>query len=255
LRAQSVASQQVAFKQKHLNIWTNAESPWMNMQNWERAADREMKLEQFNDAELMIGLDLATRIDLAGKARLFRREVDGVWHYYAFVQGYAPSASLDNGVNTQYAQWVEEGWVEVSPGEVNDLNRIEASVREDHARFRIVDVCYDPWQAAMMATNLDNAGVSVVEIRPTVANFSAPMKELEALVRTGRFHHDGSPALAWCVSCVIVHEDVKGNIYPRRDRKDPAQRIDLLIALLMAFSRRMALDAEDAGEPTIMTLG
>jgi phage terminase large subunit-like protein len=255
LRAQAVASQQVAFKQKHLNIWTNAEAPWMNMANWDRAGDPALKVEQFEGEEVIIGLDLATRVDLAGKVRLFRRNQDGVDHYYAFAQGYAPEAALDNGINTNYATWKEEGWVEVSPGEVNDLTRIERSVLDDHARFQIIDVCYDPWQAAMMATNLDNAGVSVIEIRPTVANFSGPMKELEALIRLGRFHHDGSPALAWCVSCVIVQEDMKGNIYPRRDRKDPAQRIDLLIALLMAFSRRMALDAADEGDPSIMVVG
>jgi len=88
-----------------------------------------------------------------------------------------------------------------------------------------------------------------------VANFSGPMKELEALVRTGRFHHDGSPVLAFCTSCVTVAEDYKGNIFPRRDRNDAKQRIDLLIALLMAFSRRMALDAADVGEPSVMALG
>jgi phage terminase large subunit-like protein len=255
LRAHAVASQQVAFKQKHLNIWTNAESPWMNMQNWDRCGDPSLRIEQFADEEVIIGLDLATRIDLAGKCRLFRREIDGVWHYYAFGTGYAPAASLDNGVNTHYAAWHEEGWLDVSPGEVNDLVRIERGVVDDHSKFRIVDVAYDPWQAAMMATNLDNASISVVEIRPTVANFSGPMKELEALVRTGRFHHDGNPALAFCVSCVTVVEDYKGNIFPRRDRNDPKQRIDLLIALLMAFSRRMALDAADVGEPTIMAMG
>jgi phage terminase large subunit-like protein len=36
----------------------------------------------------------------------------------------------------------------------------------------------------------------MVEYGATVKNFSAPMKEVEALVRAGRLHHDGDPVLS-----------------------------------------------------------
>jgi hypothetical protein len=44
----------------------------------------------------------------------------------------------------------------------------------------------------------------MVEMGATVKNFSAPMKEIEALVRAGRFHHDGDPVLAWMISNVVA---------------------------------------------------
>jgi phage terminase large subunit-like protein len=88
-----------------------------------------------------------------------------------------------------------------------------------------------------MAGHLVNDGVPMVEVRPTVANFSEAMKELEALVLAGRFHHNGDPILTWMVSNVVCHRDAKDNIYPRKEL--PENKIDGVIALLMALNRAL----------------
>ena len=59
-------------------------------------------------------------------------------------------------------------------------------------------------------------GFPMVEMRPTVLNFSEPMKELEALVLEGRIHHTGDKVLEWMMSNVVCHLDAKDNIYPRK---------------------------------------
>jgi phage terminase large subunit-like protein len=246
LRAQQVASQQSAFKQKHLNVWTNADVAWMNMQTWNSRADPTLNVADFEGEEVVIGLDLAAKIDLAAKAKLFRRAIDGVYHYYLFMDFFLPEAAVSDGRNDSYATWENDGWLRTCPGEVNDFDLIQQSIMDDGNRFRITDVAYDPWQALQMATHLDQQSIPVIEYRPTVANFSAPMKEIDALVRDGRFHHNGDPVLAWNVSCVRVQEDMKGNIFPRKDRNDPRQKIDGLVAALMAMGRRMTLDATES---------
>jgi phage terminase large subunit-like protein len=77
------------------------------------------------------------------------------------------------------------------------------------------------------------------------------MKEIDALVRQRRLHHNGNPVLRWNISCVEVAEDFKGNIFPRKDKDNPQQKIDGLIALLMAMGRRMVLESEGSSEPTL----
>ena len=98
----------------------------------------------------------------------------------------------------------------------------------------------------------------MVEMRPTVLNFSEPMKELEKLVLQGRFHHNGNPVLSWMVSNVVAHSDVKDNIYPRKEK--PENKIDGVIALLMALGRDILQPMEEtsvyeerakAGEPVL----
>jgi phage terminase large subunit-like protein len=252
-RAQSVASQQNAFKQKHLNVWTSADVSWMNMQAWNACADPSLKVEQFEGESCVIGLDLAAKIDLAAKVRLFRREIDGAWHYYVFCDSFLPQAAIDDGRNDSYGTWQGDGWITTTPGEVLDFNAVQASVLDDAGRFSVVDVAYDPWQALQMASALQNEGVPVIEYRPNVANFSPPMKEVDALVRERRLHHDGNPVLAWCVSCVRVREDEKGNIYPRKDKGDPKVKIDGLVALLMALGRQMTIDGTESPPEMLLT--
>jgi phage terminase large subunit-like protein len=251
LQAQQSASRQNAFKQKHLNMWTSTSVLWMNMQVWDRCADRTLDIKEFAGEQCIIGLDLAAKVDLAAKAKWFRREIDGVLHYFLFVDFYLPEGALS--VNDAYAGWESEGWITTTPGDANDFGMIESSLLDDHERHKIIDVAYDPWQARMMANNLENAGLSVIEYRPTVGNFSPPMKEIEALALQGRLHHDGNPVLAWNVGCVMVQEDYKANIFPRKAKNEPLVKIDGLVAALMGLGRWMFLDATE-NAPSLVVL-
>jgi phage terminase large subunit-like protein len=94
----------------------------------------------------------------------------------------------------------------------------------------------------------------MVELRPTVLNFSPAMKEVEELVASRRLHHDGDPVLAWAIANVVCHRDAKDNIYPRKD--DPAKKIDPAIALFMAMARWLSRQPPDeyTGEVRVISL-
>lgn len=254
-RAARIASQQSAFKQKHLNVWTNAAVGYMNMAQWDACADPTLKEEDFAGEDCVIGLDLAAKVDLAARAKLFRRDIDGVSHYFAFVHFYLPAAAIADGRNASYETWAADGWINTTPGEVLDFDIVARDIRDDATAHRIIDVAYDPWQALKLASELAAEDIPVIEYRPTTANFSPPMKEIDALVRQGRLHHNGNDVLRWNVSCVEVLEDFKGNIYPRKDRDNPQQKIDGFIALLSAMGRLMALEAEPVTDPGLSFIG
>jgi len=250
-RAAQIASQQNAFKQKHLNLWTNAAVSWMNMLAWDDCADPQLAETDFKGEQCVLGLDLAAKIDLAARVKLFARTIDGVTHYYVFAQFYLPESTLFDGRNASYGTWHEQNWITGTPGEVIDFDRIQADILQDATDHQVLDVAYDPWQALKLASDLTQRDVPCIEYRPTVANFSPAMKEIDALVRQRRLHHNGNPVLRWNIACVEVAEDFKGNIFPRKDRGNPQIKIDGLIALLMAMGRRMALEAEQTSEPTL----
>lgn len=86
----------------------------------------------------------------------------------------------------------------------------------------------------------------MVEMRPTVLNFSEPMKELEKLVLEGKFHYPDDPVLTWAISNVVCHRDAKDNIYPRKERQE--NKIDPAIALIAALGRAMV---QEEGFPMI----
>ena len=123
----------------------------------------------------------------------------------------------------------------VTPGNVIDFRWIEADLNDLSSRFAVQAVAFDPFQATQLSTRMMSEGLPMIEVRPTVLNFSEPMKTLEALVLQKKLVHDGDPVLAWMVSNVVAHLDAKDNIYPRKERAE--NKIDGIVALIMALSR------------------
>lgn len=253
-KALQMPAAQNNFKTKHLCVWVNADVAWMDMRAWDRCSDTTLDLADFEGETCVAGLDLASKVDMAAKLLVFARQVEGVEHYYAFGRYYLPEQALVDGRNSQYAGWESEGRLRTTPGDVLDFDAVEDEIDDDCRRFQIAEVAYDPWQALQMAQRLRAKGATMVEMRPTVQNFSEPMKALDALVRTGRFHHDGDPVLAWMVSNVVCHMDAKENIYPRKER--PENKIDGVVALLMAMNRLLTKAKETSVYDTrgILTL-
>src|SRR5690606_19538173 len=104
----------------------------------------------------------------------------------------------------------------------------------------------DPHQATYLVTRLMERGLSCVEVRPTVLNFSEPMKTDEGLIRSRAIAHDGDPVMTWMLSNVVAKEDAKDNVYPRKER--PENKIDGVVARLMAMARFLAEQEEAAPE-------
>lgn len=247
-RATQNPIEQNRFKTKHLNVWCSARNAWMNMIQWNMCADEALKVEEFEGDECWVVLDLASKNDICALAQLFKRQLNGVDHYYAFGRYYLPEDTIEEAKTNQalYRKWVIQGHLIATDGAEIDFDIIREDVRLLSKRFHINEVAYDPWRATQLAHQLAKDGATVVEFRQTVQNMSPAMKELMAAVKSGRFHHDGNPALTWMVSNVVAKEDAKENIYPRKDR--PEQKIDGPVALMMGVGRAMV------GEPLFMTL-
>lgn len=244
-KAQEMPSAQNNFLTKHLNVWVNADTAWMDMRAWDRCADPTLTPEDFEGEPCRVGLDLASTTDIAARMQLFER--DG--HYYAFGKYFLPEDTIERAGNSQYSGWEADGRLVSTEGNVLDYGAIEDDLRELSGRFRLLDVAFDPFQAVQLSTRMMAEGFPMIDVRPTVLNFSEPMKQLERLVFSGKFHHDGDPVLAWMVSNVVAHLDNKDNIYPRKER--PENKIDGVVALLMALARALAAPQ---GEPSIYFL-
>lgn len=237
-KAMTMPSAANNFRTKHLNEWVNADVSWMDMRAWDKCGDNSLDIDNFAGEEAYIALDLASKTDIAAKMNVFVR--DG--HYYAFGDYYLPRETVDKGENAQYSGWESLGLLTVTDGAIIDFQVIEDKILNDCKRFDVIEVPYDPFQATQLSMRLLNQGVNMVEVRPTVLNFSEPMKQLEALVLSGKFHHNGDPILTWMVSNVVCHTDAKDNIYPRKER--PENKIDGVVALIMALNRAIANNNE-----------
>ena len=222
------------FKTKHLNEWVNADTAWMDMRAWDACGDSTLELDTFEGQPCWIGLDLASKTDFAALMLVFQHP-DVADAYAVFGKYYLPEDTVQAAGNSQYPGWMRTGRLTVTPGNVIDFSWIEADLTEMASRFQVQAVAFDPFQATQLSTRMLAEGLPMIEVRPTVLNFSEPMKTLEALVLQKKLVHDADPVLAWMASNVVAHLDAKDNIYPRKER--PENKIDGIVALIMAISR------------------
>jgi phage terminase large subunit-like protein len=235
--ALAMPSKQGNYKTKHLDVWCSASSPWMSMEAWDKCKDASLTIEDMRNLPCVIALDLATKIDCVAAVKLFWDGDGDERHVYAFPRFYLPQSAVDDGRNSQYRGWSISGHLTITDGEIIDFDAIKEDLRDDLAEFDVQQVPYDPWQATQLATEMQNDGAPMLEFRNTVGNMSAPMKELDALVRDGRFHHDGNPVLKWMASNVVAKLDNKENIFPRKER--PENKIDGIVAAIMGVGAIM----------------
>lgn len=229
------ARKQSAFRTKHLNEWVFAKDAYFNIAKWQACANPVLRMEDFAGQPCAVGLDLASKVDIAAAVFLFRKPTGG---FAAFGRFYLPEKTIELEPTGNYATWQRAGRLIQTDGEMIDHGRILEDLVEASKTYTIESIGYDPAQATMLVTEMMAEGLPVVEFRHTVLTMSEPMKEVEALIRAGKIEHDGDPCFAWQMGNVVAREDAKDNVYPRKERAE--NKIDAAVALIMAMGRQMA---------------
>lgn len=230
---------QAVFKTKHLNVWVNAASPWLNLERLMQAGDRQLRFEDFRGEQCWIGLDLASKQDIASAAWLFRREIDAEWHYYLFTRNWLPSATVERAENQHYQAFVAQGALISTPGNMINLRQILQEVQASADHVVVEEIAMDAWGSREIAPVLQEDGFTVIDVPQNVRYLSEPMKQIAALIDAGRFHHDGNEAAVWMFSNVSVKPDRNDNIFPRKDGDRPEKKIDAAVATILAMGRAM----------------
>lgn len=247
------SSAEKQYKTKRLDVWCNADTQFLQMDLWRKCVRPGVKLDEFEGEPVIYGIDLAAKVDIAAAVRLaFRLEDDGKLHYYLFPEFWLPEARIMGARNSQYSGWAKQGLIHVTDGPVIDLSEIERYLLEDMKRFDVLSVAFDPWQATQLAQELASEGAPMVEIRPTVKEFSEPMKQLQALCYEKRLHTDGNPVMEWMASNLVAHLDAKDNVYPRKEQ--PEQKIDGMVAAIMTINQSFAQEIEEQYGPASSTV-
>lgn len=229
---------QSRYKTKHLNVWVGARDPFFNHDQWLQLADPTLTLAQFADEECYAGLDLASKIDIASVALVFRREVDGNEHYYVFARHYLPEARALDPDCRHYVGWVADGALIATGEEMIDHGRIRDDLLDDAGEYTLVEVGFDPYNATQLAGELLAEGIAAVEVPMRARHLSDPMKYLDGLIRAKRIHHNGDPVLSWMMGNVTAKLDANDNVFPRKERVE--NKIDGAVALIIAMSRALA---------------
>jgi phage terminase large subunit-like protein len=232
-RAKAIPTEQNTFRTLLLSQWVGQAERFLDMRAWDRCSPVPDKT-----GAAFGGLDLSATQDLTA----FTVLVDGTDIYcwpFLPAEGIVERERRDRA---PYRTWAEQGSLILTPGPVIDYAYVKRAVLEAADAFDLSHVAYDRWNSSQLVQELEDEGITMLQLGQGFASLTSPTKELQRLVVEGKLRHGGDPLLTWSASNVAAHVDSAGNVKPDKSRS--AHRIDPIVALVMAVDGWQRFGAE-----------
>jgi len=221
------------FKTKHLNMWVQSRASYFNVLKYNAAGDASLSLEKFEGEDCIIGVDLAEKLDLTAVEFVFKYK-DG---YACFGKYYAPEDTINKPNNEHFRVWRDAGLLTQIDGAVTDQRVVLDDIKDALESFNVIEVSFDPWRSRQMSVELTELGVPCIEFRGSPSNMNEPMREMDALIASGRMYHDGNQAFSWMLSNVVNGTRVGELHRPAKEHVD--KKIDGPVARMLSLGRWM----------------
>ena len=235
-KAHAITAQSSAFRRYRLNEWTNEAGRWLSMEYWHKCKG-EIDLDQLKGMSCWGGLDLALTFDMTAFVLVFEA------HELTYVvpKYYVPEDNLvyrSEHDKLPYDAWRDDGYLIATPGNVTDMEFVKRDILDAAEKYQLQGLGYDPYKATQLAVQLQDEGVPMVEMRQGPMTLNEPMLQLEARIMNRTLVHTDHPILNWNASNVVTRSNVQGAMAP--DRAKSREKIDGIVALIMAIGRQIA---------------
>ena len=223
----------VYFRRMQCNEWTQHVEAWLHMEDWNECPT-EFDFEKLKGRICYGGIDLALSQDLSAVSLVF--ELDPLW--VILVKFYCPEDSIKYRTemeNVPYQTWAEQGYIDVTEGNVTDFDYIYKDIISMGKSYQIAEIGFDPYRAAQLASNLTAYGFEMVQVRQGTLSMNEPMERLHEKIISRHLVHQGNPILNWNAANTVVREDRNKMIAP--DKKYSKEKIDGIVATINAASR------------------
>jgi phage terminase large subunit-like protein len=238
IEAKESNDKEVEFKTKLLNVWTDSAVTWINDRDWMQCAG--LKERELEGMDCYAGLDLASTRDFCALS-LFFPERDALL-FYCWLPEDAITKRRDQ-VGQSYRQWVADGEILVTDGNVTDYRAIRDKIGRLRERFNILEFAYDKFNSSQLVIELTDDGLEMYPFRQGMLSMTAPSKEMERLVLNRRLQHTGHPVLRWMIGNVMMKKDENDNVKP--DKKKSGDKIDGAVSSIMAIGAAMENKAKE----------
>ncbi|MBQ6688327.1 MAG: terminase large subunit [Bacteroidales bacterium] len=230
---------------KNVNLWVDAEKTWILDDAWMKCVGTT-EIEDLRGCECWGGLDLSNVSDITAFVLIFHE--NDKFQLLPFF--WIPEDKMLEKIrkeNINYDLWVKAGFVKVTSGNVLDYEFVKADILQIVEIYDLQSSAYDRWNSSQTIIDLQNEGMECNPFGQGYGSMSAPSKEFEKLVLSEKIEHFGNPVLRWMLSSTLIKTDPAGNIKP--DKEKSVQKIDGIVASIMALGEWMTAQAEDDNDP------
>lgn len=217
------------------NLKTGA---WTVAENWDRIATKPVPLDALLERSeyVALGCDLGSSFDWTSLAAI-GVDRDENWLIWAQSWCFQSSYAYHKKEQTQLDQFIDHGDLRiVEPGQdLTEILDVMDRVR-DAGKFHGLGM--DPYAGSSLYTpaeergyDIDGSEPDILAIRQTIQGLNAPIQRIERQMLEGKLIADNGPALAWCVSNVLMSQ-VGANT--KLEREQQGGKIDALAAMIDA---------------------
>lgn len=232
-------------KTKNLNMWVDAETTWILDEVWAKCAGA-FGISELEGLKCWGGLDLSNVSDITAFVLLFEYK-----DKFALVPKFwIPEEKLQEKIakeNVGFAEWVDKGYVTVTPGNVTDYDFIKADIFAMAQKYDIISIAYDRWNSSQTVIQMQDEGLEMSPFGQGYGSMSAPTKEFEKMVLLEKMEHFNNPVLRWMLASTVIQVDPAGNMKP--DKRKSSQKIDGIVASIMALGEMMTCKAKEEKNP------
>ena len=215
---------------KNFNVWLDTPKIWIPEEDI-KAVMKPLVLEDYAGRPCYLANDLAATSDITADAIFFPPH--NGQKAALFTTFWLPEDTIEKRKDeTSYREWVENGFIIKTPGNVADYGFIRKWINAKAETHRIGSVSYDPWNGYQLATELTGDGFELILCRQTYGNSSEPLKWIEKTIIAGEIDIQENPALEWMFRNVVLDFDANDNI--KLNKAKSAGKIDGVSAFWMA---------------------
>lgn len=240
-RAERLPSFENSFMNLHLNMRVDSTASLISRKEWLGCLDPDCALVPGED--IYLGLDLSKKTDLTALVAISAENGDRVQPWF-----WKPKELMEEHEKRDrapYEKWEKEGFLNVVPGKVIDLEYIAIALNDVMQTYNVVGLAYDRWRMDVLIKDLgiqeiecfedgedENDGLRLCPWGQGFRDMGYAIDEFEVSILNGNLKHNGNPVLTWNFSNAVSISDPSGN---RKLDKDKARfRIDGAVATVMA---------------------
>lgn len=243
--ALGMPAKQNVVKRLNFCVWTEQAERWLDMALWDTGR-APIDVAALRGRRCYAGLDLSRVNDLSALALVFPPLGDEptrvLMRYWCPRDDIATRSRKDR---VPYDVWAREGVIVATDGNATDFGFILADLVELAGVYQIEEVAYDRTFAGELIQAAQAEGLTMVPFGQGFLSMGAPTAEIHRKLLAGKLQHGGHPILRWNASNVTVLTDPAGNIKPDKERS--TERIDGIVALIMADGRASVAGPEQSG--------
>lgn len=235
--AKAIPSQESLYRNYTLNQRVDRNTPFISRAIWQ--ANGGEVTEDWADAEIWAGLDLASTSDLTAFVPI--AHIEGAWEvkpiFWLPAEGLREKSRADR---VPYDVWALDGQLRTTPGKAVEYEFVAREIFDFYQEHRKLHVAFDRWGMKHLRPWLLKAGFTEDQVEEVFVEFgqgfvsmSPALRDTESALLSEKVRHANHPVLTMCAANAIVTMDPAGN--RKLNKAKAAGRIDGLVALAMAF--------------------